>query len=75
MEDAHSVHLHFAQDPDSAYFAVFDGHGGSKFAQYCGSQLHHCLQRDPAFSKTVHVHIYIHHYVCEHSRLCAYMYI
>lgn len=64
MEDAHSVHLHFAQDPDSAYFAVFDGHGGSKFAQYCGSQLHHCLQRDPAFSKTVHVHIYIHTSLC-----------
>jgi protein phosphatase 2C family protein 2/3 len=49
MEDAHSVDLGFAQDPDSAYFAVFDGHGGAKFAQLCGSRLSHYVETDPAF--------------------------
>ncbi|CAI8020910.1 Probable protein phosphatase 2C T23F11.1 [Geodia barretti] len=49
MEDAHSVELGFAQDPESAYFAVFDGHGGAKFAQLCGSRLSHYLETDSAF--------------------------
>ena len=51
MEDAHRVELSYAKDPDSSYFAVFDGHGGAKFASYCSSHLHLCLQRDSAFSK------------------------
>ena len=54
MEDAHSVQLNYAGDPDSSYFAVFDGHGGAKFAEYCSTHLHLHLHNDPAFSKMVH---------------------
>ena len=60
MEDAHSVQLGYADDPHSSYFAVFDGHGGAKFANYCSSQLYLNLQNDPAFSMTqlyIHMHV------------------
>ena len=52
MEDAHSVQLGYTRDPESSYFAVFDGHGGAKFAEYCSTHLHLHLQNNPAFSKT-----------------------
>ena len=64
MEDAHCVQLRYARNPDSAYFAVFDGHGGARFAEYCSSHLHRRLQNDPAFSKNVDVYIlHVHNYV------------
>lgn len=40
MEDAHTVILSMKEDKDAAFFAVFDGHGGSRVAQYCGEHLH-----------------------------------
>ena len=57
MEDAHSVKLGYADDPDSSYFAVFDGHGGAKFADYCSLHLSQYLQNNPAFSMTSSVYI------------------
>jgi protein phosphatase 2C family protein 2/3 len=63
MEDAHSVDLGFAQDPDSAYFAVFDGHGGAKFAQLCGSRLSHYVETDPAFSELSHLSLPPHSFL------------
>ena len=59
MEDAHSVELGYAGNPDSAYFAVFDGHGGAKFAKHCGDHLSRYLQADPSFSE-IHTHTYTH---------------
>ncbi|XP_002157385.3 probable protein phosphatase 2C T23F11.1 isoform X1 [Hydra vulgaris] len=40
MEDAHTNILSMKEDKDAAFFAVFDGHGGSHAAAYCGEHLH-----------------------------------
>eukprot|EP00731_Ephydatia_muelleri_P038107 Em0655g6a len=40
MEDAHCIKLSLCEDKNSAYFAVFDGHGGANFAVYCSQHLH-----------------------------------
>ncbi|XP_049293450.1 probable protein phosphatase CG10417 [Anopheles funestus] len=44
QEDAHNCILNF--DEKSAFFAVYDGHGGAEVARYCSLHL-------PAFLKTV----------------------
>uniref|UniRef100_A0A182MJZ9 protein-serine/threonine phosphatase n=1 Tax=Anopheles culicifacies TaxID=139723 RepID=A0A182MJZ9_9DIPT len=44
QEDAHNCILNF--DDKSAFFAVYDGHGGAEVARYCSLNL-------PAFLKTV----------------------
>uniref|UniRef100_A0A182WLM5 protein-serine/threonine phosphatase n=1 Tax=Anopheles minimus TaxID=112268 RepID=A0A182WLM5_9DIPT len=44
QEDAHNCILNF--DDKSAFFAVYDGHGGAEVARYCSLHL-------PAFLKTV----------------------
>ncbi|XP_065669341.1 probable protein phosphatase 2C T23F11.1 isoform X2 [Hydra vulgaris] len=43
MEDAHTNILSMKEDKDAAFFAVFDGHGGSQAATYCGEHLHKCI--------------------------------
>lgn len=40
MEDCHTQLLSMKEDKDAAFFAVFDGHGGSNVAKYCGEHLH-----------------------------------
>ncbi|CAH0560983.1 unnamed protein product [Brassicogethes aeneus] len=40
MEDSHSHILSLPDDPNTAYFAVYDGHGGAKIADYAGKHLH-----------------------------------
>jgi len=40
MEDQHTQLLSLKEDKDAAFFAVFDGHGGSKAALYCGDHLY-----------------------------------
>lgn len=40
MEDAHTHILSMKEDKEAAFFAVFDGHGGSSVATYCGEHLH-----------------------------------
>lgn len=40
MEDAHTHLLSLPDDPQSAFFAVYDGHGGPKVSQYAGINLH-----------------------------------
>jgi len=40
MEDAHTQLLSFNNDKQSAFFAVYDGHGGPKVAEYAGNHLH-----------------------------------
>ncbi|KAF5299611.1 hypothetical protein FQA39_LY11526 [Lamprigera yunnana] len=40
MEDSHTHILSLPEDPGSAFFAVYDGHGGAKIADYAGKHLH-----------------------------------
>ncbi|KAJ8950980.1 hypothetical protein NQ318_006364 [Aromia moschata] len=40
MEDSHTHILSLPDDPDTAFFAVYDGHGGAKIAEYAGKHLH-----------------------------------
>lgn len=40
MEDSHTHILSLPDDPGSAFFAVYDGHGGAKVAEYAGKHLH-----------------------------------
>jgi serine/threonine protein phosphatase PrpC len=45
MEDAHVVHL----DGRSAYFGVFDGHGGSEVAKFSAANILKILWQTPGF--------------------------
>lgn len=49
MEDAHNTLLDVEDAPGIAFFAVYDGHGGSGVAKYCGEHLHRNVIADPAF--------------------------
>ncbi|XP_011871353.1 PREDICTED: probable protein phosphatase 2C T23F11.1 [Vollenhovia emeryi] len=40
MEDSHVHILSLPYDPGTAFFAVYDGHGGAAMAQYAGKHLH-----------------------------------
>eukprot|EP00795_Rhopilema_esculentum_P000079 gene79-9691_t len=51
MEDKHTVLLSLKEDKDAAFFAVFDGHGGSKVAHYCGEYLHKKIVSQKGYSK------------------------
>jgi len=48
MEDAHCHILSLTpEDPEAAYFGVFDGHGGAKVAAYAANNLHrYIVKRD-----------------------------
>ena len=52
MEDAH-VHILSMEPEDSeaSYFAVFDGHGGSKVSAYCADNLHKFIVRRPEYKE------------------------
>lgn len=43
MEDAHTIMLSMPDDPEASFFAVFDGHGGSKVATYASEKLYQGL--------------------------------
>ena len=36
---------------DSSLYGVFDGHGGSRAAQYCKDYILQCIVKDPEFAK------------------------
>ena len=46
-EDAHITAVDFI--PDHSLFAVFDGHGGSEVAKFCGNHFVEELKNDPSF--------------------------
>lgn len=46
-EDAHITAPDFL--PGLSLFAVFDGHGGSEVAKYCGNHFVEELKNNPAF--------------------------
>lgn len=45
MEDSHTHILSLPDDPGTAFFAVYDGHGGSTIAEYAGNHLHKILTK------------------------------
>jgi len=51
MEDAHTHILTLAEDKDAAFFAVYDGHGGSKIASHVSKHLHKTLLRRPEYKQ------------------------
>ena len=53
MEDAHTQLLSLDNDKNAAFFAVYDGHGGSRVAEYAGMHLHERIVQHPAYSELV----------------------
>lgn len=49
MEDAHTHLLAVPDDNKAAFFAVYDGHGGSKVSQYAGIHLHKLIVTSPSY--------------------------
>ncbi|KAG7187977.1 hypothetical protein KM043_013933 [Ampulex compressa] len=45
MEDCHVHILSLPEDPGTAFFAVYDGHGGAAVAQHAGKHLHEYITR------------------------------
>lgn len=53
MEDSHTHILSLPDDPGTAFFAVYDGHGGANIAQYAGKHLHKFVTRRPEYGEDV----------------------
>ncbi|KAK3816155.1 MAG: phosphatase 2C-like domain-containing protein [Benniella sp.] len=51
MEDAHTTLLDVEDAEGTAFFAVYDGHGGPNVAKYSGEGLHKRIVGDKAFAK------------------------
>lgn len=51
MEDAHTHILTLSEDKDAAFFAVYDGHGGSKIASHVSKNLHKFIVRRPEYKQ------------------------
>ena len=49
MEDAHATVLKLDDQSNNAYFAVFDGHGGSTVAKFAGKHVHERLKSDAGY--------------------------
>lgn len=50
MDDVHTHILSLPDDPDTAYFAVYDGHGDASIAQYAGKHLHKFITARPEYN-------------------------
>ncbi|UYV62572.1 hypothetical protein LAZ67_2001127 [Cordylochernes scorpioides] len=53
MEDAHTHLLSLTEDKDAAFFAVYDGHGGDKVAQYAGNHVHKKIVTHPSYNENM----------------------
>lgn len=51
MEDAHTHLLAIPEDKETSFFAVFDGHGGSRVAQYAEAHLHKKIVQSDAYRR------------------------
>ncbi|KAG7174776.1 protein phosphatase 2C T23F11.1-like [Homarus americanus] len=51
MEDAHTTILSLPDDPGTAFFAVYDGHGGARIAQHAGKHLHKSILKRPEYKQ------------------------
>ncbi|KDQ06787.1 hypothetical protein BOTBODRAFT_140738 [Botryobasidium botryosum FD-172 SS1] len=49
MEDAHTTLLELSPGDSNAYFAVYDGHGGSVVAKYAGEHVYKLLRDEKAY--------------------------
>ena len=49
MEDAHTVELKLGNEDNVQYFAVFDGHGGRRIADYASRNLHIRIHNNPTY--------------------------
>jgi protein phosphatase 2C family protein 2/3 len=52
MEDAHTMLLSVEDDASCQFFAVFDGHGGPRIAEYASKHLHRRLYNSHQFKST-----------------------
>jgi len=48
-QDRYVAHMSLKDDPPHSFFAVFDGHGGCRAAEYCASHLYKNLLRDASW--------------------------
>lgn len=51
MEDAHTHILSLPDDPGTAFFAVYDGHGGGKIAEHSSRHLHTYIVNRPEYKE------------------------
>jgi protein phosphatase 2C family protein 2/3 len=51
MEDSHTHILALPDDPNAAFFGVYDGHGGARIAQYAGKHLHKFITKRPEYEE------------------------
>ncbi|EDW17145.2 probable protein phosphatase 2C T23F11.1 isoform X1 [Drosophila mojavensis] len=49
MEDAHTHILSLPDDPNTAFFGVYDGHGGAAVAKFAGKHLHKFITKRPEY--------------------------
>lgn len=50
MEDAHTTVLKIGPDGESAFFAVYDGHGGQTAAKFSGEELHNFIVNESNYA-------------------------
>lgn len=60
MEDAHTHILESPSDESAAFFAVYDGHGGSRVAQYASMHLHKRIIGNEHYCKLLDLGIFIY---------------
>lgn len=53
MEDSHTHILSLPDDPETTWFSVFDGHGGSIVAKYASKHLHKFVIQRPEFPENI----------------------
>lgn len=53
MEDSHTHILSLPDDPGTAFFGVYDGHGGASVAQYAGKHLHKMVVKRDEYDTNV----------------------
>ncbi|KAH0554716.1 probable protein phosphatase 2C T23F11.1 [Cotesia glomerata] len=51
MEDCHVHILSLPEDPGTAFFAVYDGHGGATMSQHAGKHLHDYIVKTPEYKQ------------------------
>ncbi|XP_068623078.1 probable protein phosphatase 2C T23F11.1 isoform X2 [Battus philenor] len=49
MDDSHTHILSLPDDPGTAFFGVYDGHGGANIAEYAGKHLHKFITSRPEY--------------------------
>ncbi|XP_014259564.1 probable protein phosphatase 2C T23F11.1 isoform X2 [Cimex lectularius] len=51
MEDSHTLLLEVPQDPSASFYAIFDGHGGSKISEYASRHLYKWIFNQKAYQE------------------------